>query len=269
MKNAITILVVISSLLVFAGCSSTLKSETVQTVNSIDANGNPVQVVTTIDNVTPKDIAHEGELVNKHATCRRPAEVNATNVSLGLIRPMELKSGAAQAEYIEAVSDGQLMNLTQMAIANMAGDPEAACHKAIATEATAYYMMEAKRSSNRWGFGKFLAGTAAAYFIVSEWSSALASAASNGDINIGSINQTKSDDPTSGEGTGGGVEGSQVLNIGSGNVATGQGMTNETVDKAMHTTFKDAESNLDGSGSPSGVVLEDGLDGSGNSGKLF
>lgn len=270
MKTIIVLFIVAVAAMFLGGCSGTMKSETIQTVNTVDANGNPVSVVTKTDTTTPKDIAHEDELVDKHATCRRPVQISSgVAASLGLIRPMELKSGAAQAEYIEAVSDGQLIALTQMAIANMAGDPEAACHEAISKEAAAYYMMEAKRSSNRWGFGKFLAGTAAAYLIVSDWSSTLASAASNGDINIGSINQTKSDDPSTGGEGGGSLNseiGGQVINIGSGQAGTDRAIP-FTAEKGIGFS---GDSNMDADGAPAGttgVSLSD--DDGENSGSLF
>jgi hypothetical protein len=87
---------------------------------------------------------------------------------------------------------------------------------------------------------------------------AIAGAGAN-NITVGEIHQTKSDDPILGEGGGRVDSGDQTINF-TGNVASGQGMNAIDVDKAQHTNFKDAESNLDGSGNPSGVQQTDNDD---------
>ena len=85
----------------------------------------------------------------------------------------------------------------------------------------------------------------------------------------GPINITKSDDPVSGEGGSTGSIGGQSVVIGGGYSLTDQAQWASQVDKNMNAAFKDADSNLDGSGNPSGIVIDDRADGSGNETGLF
>ena len=203
-------------------CSGTVKTNinTTQTVTTLDSNGNPVTVKTdTVSEVAkPKDIAHEETLASKHEACSSGV-VSVTPMSLGLvgIDPMELKSGAAQGKYIDSVILGQALRTNEVLAVALKGDPSTACHEAVAKEALGYYTMEAKRSTNRWSFGKFLAGFAGAYLITDSIVDGMANSGSIGDTNIGEVNVSgNATGGPGGEAAGGTADMAQNVNIGNG-----------------------------------------------------
>ena len=85
----------------------------------------------------------------------------------------------------------------------------------------------------------------------------------------GDIHITKSDDPVNGEGGSSGTIGGQSVVIGGGRAATDQAQIVNNVDKNQTTPIRDSDSNFDGSGNPSGIVIDDQNDGSGNDARLF
>jgi len=214
------IVFIIGAVLVLASCAETVKRKTTQTVTTLNADNKPVTVVTVTDEKLPKDIAFKEAITEERSTCIPAADSGgAGKVNLSLINPMELKSGAAQDRYIQEVSRGQLMNITQTALGIIEGNPVVACHESITKEAIAYFEMEAQRSSNRWSFGKFLAGTAAVAYSINSVAGAVAATGAVGDSYVGELNISGSS--SGGAGGGEGVAGlggalDQNINIGNG-----------------------------------------------------
>jgi len=108
-------------------------------------------------------------------------------------------------------------------------------------------------SSGVWG-----AATAfGLYQIGKGWTAASENAGDT--ITTGNISVTKSDDPIA-SGEGGGVAsrdiGGQSVVIGSGRAATDQAQIVDNVDKNLSTPIR-GDSNLDGNGDPSGIVIQD------------
>lgn len=275
-KTAV-VMAIVAAVVLVTGCSGTVKQNinTTQTVTSLDANNKPVTVVTnSVQEIEkPKDIAHEESVADKHAACT-PEGVSATPMSLGLvgIDPMELKSGAAQVKYMDSVLFGQMAMTNQILATALKGDPTAACHQAVAKEAVAYYSMEAKRSSNRWGFGKFLAGLGITFLAVDAWTDAIASSGSH--YYTTNVGNRSVGDATSGGGSGGGsvsASGDSTIsdiriNNGPGNMAQDDGIA-MTAEKGIGFTG-DSNMDADGGGGTTGVGIQDD-DGNGNSAGLL
>jgi hypothetical protein len=164
-------------------------------------------------------------------------------------------SASAQAEAMRAIPMIMLISMIQTNNEN--------CYTAIAAETKAFFVAQAAKY-NQWGsVGR--AGVIAGFSYLGAKSlfDAFAAASSAGDISIGTLNATKSDDPILGEGGGtASVNGDQVINIG-GTTSAGRSQLNSNVDKAIGTPL-DGDSNFDGNGNPTGIVIDDRNDGSDN-----
>jgi len=142
------------------------------------------------------------------------------------------------------------------------------CHQQVAEETKAFFAAQSAKY-RQWGtVGKAGVIGGFTYLGAKSLFDAFAAASSAGDVSIGTLNATKSDDPygiggEGGGGTGGDVSGDQIINIGSGKVASGRGQLNDSVDKAINTPL-DGDSNFDGNGNPTGITIDDAYDGSGN-----
>lgn len=218
-KRLLIATIALSALALLPGCAGTMTSKTTQTVTTTDAKGLPVTVVTDTEVKKPKDIAFQEASADKHAACVPAAVVTGQTVSFGLhsINPMELKSGGAQSDYMDAMIVNQLATSNNILAQALSANPEVACHEAVAKESVAYYAMEAKRSSNRWGFGKFLAGFAGAYLIADSIVDGMATAGAVGDTNIGEVNVSgNASGGAGGEAAGGQADMAQNVNIGNG-----------------------------------------------------
>lgn len=226
--KAAVVLAVVVAFTVLSGCSGTMKSNinTTQTVVSQDASGKPVTVVTNTESdiSKPKDIVFAENTAEKHRACVKTVEVSTSQaVNLGMINVGELKSGAAQSDYFDAITVSNLTQANMVMAQALGGDPEAACHEAVAKEAVAYFAMEAKRSTNRWSFGKFLAGFAGAWLIADSITDGMATANAPGDTNIGEVNVSgNATGGPGGEAAGGLATVEQNINLGNGSLSNAQ-----------------------------------------------
>lgn len=253
------------------------------TINSVDANGQPVQTVVNQKSSEAENVAFSKSLGPIMEKCI--ADISAEDAK-------EEKSIAEVADIPESCStfssaSGQTAciatkeHLATVAIlgiaieslanqgANKKQTPQEYCGNAVARIAQGYHDKEGKQA-DAWGKAGItgLIAIPAAWVFTRGIDMVNDMAAGQGDqISTGNINVTKSDDPIAGEGGANGSIGGQSINIGSGASASDQGQAlgaGTVIDKNQSTTFKDAESNLDGSGNPSGVVLDDRNDGSNN-----
>ncbi len=181
----------------------------------------------------------------------------------------------AQAKYIDRnFMLGILQNSTRQTeiLAKALGREEITCERAVVM-AVESYMEKEKVQAKQWG--KVGITTAIAIPVATVLTTAMGimntALAGQGDtISTGDINVTKSDDPSiGGESSGGtGGIGGQSITIGSGQSATDQAQTAKRIDKNLTTPIR-GSSNLDGSGSPSGAIIDDKNDGSNNSARLL
>lgn len=221
-RAAVVLAMVMAFTVMASGCAGSVKIKTdvTQTITSQDEKGSPVVVTTnTVNDIKkPKDIVFAESTAAKHGECvKSPSDVVSQGVNLGLISMGDLKSGAAQSDYFDAITVGNLTQANMVMAQALGGDPETACHEAVAKEATAYYMMEAKRSTNRWSFGKFLAGFAGAWLITDAIVDGMANSGSIGDTNIGEVNVSgNAASGPGGEAASGAATLDQSINIGNG-----------------------------------------------------
>lgn len=281
-KTAV-VLIIVAAVLAMTGCSARTKIDETVTVNSVDTAGNPVQTVTETNTIKAENVSLVEGLAPIMQACigdieKEDAEREAKKTLVDVLPPPADCSKATTASGQSSC----YTNNTHMAAYTILGltiesmkeevvleSPQAFCARQVAAIAKGYHDKES-RQSDAWkaaGITGLIAFPTAWVFsrgidMVNDM------AAGQGDqISTGNINVTKSDDPTAGEGGGNGSIGGQSINIGSGASASDQGQAlgaGTVIDKNQATTFKDAESNLDGSGNPSGVVLDDRNDGSDN-----
>ena len=228
------------------------------TVNTYNSEGK-------IQSKTPAAVAVAEAAALGHEAC------GSTEQDSNLLSVEELAklSASAQAEYMKSLPMLMAMGVIQA----QAGDPTDDCHAQVASEAKMYFKSQETKYAQ---YGKVgvtgLIAIPTAWVLKAGLDTVEALGTDSGDtVTTGDIMMTKSDDPTAGEGgTGGDVNGSQVLNLGSGSTATDQGqVVGGGVDKNINTGFGNkSTSNQDNNTDGPNVINDEG-DGAGNSGSLF
>ena len=239
------VLLGITMVLLLAGCSAGIRTEL------------PDGTVSEID----EDVALMQTAAGIQQACLEQAVSQGVRLSVG---ELEKLSASGQEAYFDYM---QMQTVVNALKSQGGGSP-------CGSEIRAYYTAQAAKhgawagtvkSGLGWGFG-FLIGK-------SMFDAFEGMASSAGDhYNVGDVNVQKSDDPTGtggeGAGTGGDVNGSAVVNIGRGQVATDQAQIPTNVDKNINTGFGNkASSNQDQNRDPNRI--DDGGDGSNNEAGLF
>lgn len=269
-----------------AGCATKSKSTTTQTVTTLDANNQPVTVKTVVESQDAENVAFAKTLAPIMEKCvadieKEDAERDKKKTVADVVGAPENCASFNSATGQAACSDNK-KDLAVYAILGIALEgafsankppvqsPQEFCGIAVAAIAKGYHDKEAAQAGAWKVVGVTTVAAVGVGWIFSRSADVVEGLASGqGDtITTGNISATKSDDPIGGEGGGAsGSIGGQAINIGSGSSATDQAQamgSGVVVDKNQATNFKESSSNLDGSGNPSGVVLDDRGDGSGN-----
>lgn len=278
-------IVIVGLILVGAGCATKSKMDVTTTINSVDANGQPVQTVVNQKSSEAENVAFSkslGPIMEKCISDISKEDAAREEKSIAEVADIPencsaFSSASGQTACIATKEHLATVAILGIAIESLANQgpnrqmsPQEYCGASIAKIAQGYHDKEGKQA-DAWK----AAGITGLIALPTAWVFSRGidmvndMAAGQGDqISTGNINVTKSDDPIGGEGGGAsGSIGGQSINIGSGASASDQGQAlgaGTVIDKNQATTFKDAESNLDGSGNPSGVVLDDRNDGSDN-----
>lgn len=268
----------------FSGCSSRTKIDTVETVSSVDSAGNPVQTVTetniikaenatVIEALAPIMKQCVGDIEKEDSESRKkelldllPAPADCSKATFS---GSQTTCYDKNAQITTTLILGISLNTALRKDENLES-PQAFCARQAAAIAKSYHDKEAQQAGAWKAVGLTTAIALPAAWVFTRGMDMLGTmAAGQGDhITTGDNHFNNSNDPSADTGgSAGGNTGGQAVVFGSGGAATDQGQSfgkAVVVDKNQNTDFKDAESNLDGSGSPSGVVLSDDGDGANN-----
>lgn len=175
----------------------------------------------------------------------------------------------AQAKYIgDSFSYGMVIAMTDQTKMIIAAfkKPPITCAQAVAMAVDSYMEKEGIQAKQWGSTGLALAIAVPTAWVIKTAMNTMDNAiAGQGDtISTGNISQTKSDDPYGGEGTGGDVNGSAAINIGSGNLATDHGQVPTNVDKNINTGFGNKSSSNQDNNTNGPNVINDNEDGANN-----